>query len=470
MLGLATGAGVVVATHVGLWFVVYWGARAFDRDPDFTLLGWTVRASPPILLALGTWYWLRARTLDERNFMSEKATPLPLALVQPFDDVWVEAVLECPDPVVPPHFDVKCVYYKLEEQELVRHGRSRAAPASAALEEPSWSAPRVLEERHAGRAWLCDGGDRLALALSEARYEFPAEATLEEGKRRYLLHHVPACARVSACGFVADFRPSRGKEVRPLSRRERRAIRQRPRTARTYTEPTLAPGDGLPLILTPRPRLDWWDRAEAEEAKHRAAATVILFLGTSGCLWSGARLLGAGAVPYGWCALAAALLLSPLAAIHLYNRFALFRVRVAATWGHLEADLKMRHDLIPALVAVVNAHGVHERWFFESVVGPSVEREMAADRDAARLMALRERIPALTADESFARLARQLVALEDKIAHGRSFYNEAVTEHNAYLERFPQLLLARAAGFKPAPYWKSDAAASRQEVNPSSPP
>jgi hypothetical protein len=42
---------------------------------------------------------------------------------------------------------------------------------------------------------------------------------------------------------------------------------------------------------------------------------------------------------------------------------------------------------------------------------------------------------------------RQMRAIEEKIAHGRTIYNEAVREYNDNVRMFPQTLIARRFGF-----------------------
>jgi LemA protein len=442
--GPLVGVIVVVAAHLQILFVVYLIADLFGEPRVPVVFRWTVVVASPILLVVGVWCWLHARALDERNFMAEKATPLPLALVRPYDDVWVEAVLECPDPIVPSPFDIKCVYYELQRQSW---------------SEDEWVDSGLPEERRAGRASLRDEERSLPVDLAEAQFDYPLRETLHHDDARYVLDYVPAGERASACGFVADAKPRRGAEVRLLSRRERRALREEPRTEPVRAVPTLVSAYGIPLIVTPQSRRVWYGRAEAQEGFYRGAGAVIAAFGLGGLLRIASGVLGFG-LPYILCVPVAVLALFPFLATHLVNTLFLLRTRIANTWAHIDADLKMRHDLIPAMVEIAKAYAAHERWLLATPAEPAVVCEVAADRDAAHLLALLEKLPPLKANAGFTTLARELTALEEKIAHGRAFYNQAVAEYNVYLERMPQRLVAPVLGLRPAPHWTDAGAAA----------
>ena len=67
---------------------------------------------------------------------------------------------------------------------------------------------------------------------------------------------------------------------------------------------------------------------------------------------------------------------------------------------------------------------------------------------------LQEAYPQLKADASFRDLAAQLVATEDQLQYARRFYNGAVKQYVTRLESFPELLVARLAGFRPMPFFE----------------
>jgi LemA protein len=54
-----------------------------------------------------------------------------------------------------------------------------------------------------------------------------------------------------------------------------------------------------------------------------------------------------------------------LMAVTSYNRFVRQRNLVAESWRQIDVELVRRHDLVPSLVAVVQAYAAHERALFE---------------------------------------------------------------------------------------------------------
>jgi LemA protein len=70
-----------------------------------------------------------------------------------------------------------------------------------------------------------------------------------------------------------------------------------------------------------------------------------------------------------------------------------------------------------------------------------------------RLVVLAEAYPVLRADANFRQLQSELTDTEDQIQYARRFYNGAVRIFNTRIQSFPQLLLARPLGFRPAEYF-----------------
>jgi LemA protein len=66
-----------------------------------------------------------------------------------------------------------------------------------------------------------------------------------------------------------------------------------------------------------------------------------------------------------------------------------------------------------------------------------------------RLFALAEGYPELKADRTFQQLSQRISYLEDSIADRRELYNEHVNANNVRLQQVPDVLVARAFGFKP---------------------
>ncbi len=127
----------------------------------------------------------------------------------------------------------------------------------------------------------------------------------------------------------------------------------------------------------------------------------------------------------------------------LYNGLRLAANRVSTAWAGIEAELQRRNDLIPNLVAVVQANAEHERSLIEQVVrarsagaaaGASREAIAAADAEIRSLLpqvfVLAEAMPTLRTSESFLALQTELATTEDRLAAARRYYNFKVRDLN----------------------------------------
>ena len=168
-------------------------------------------------------------------------------------------------------------------------------------------------------------------------------------------------------------------------------------------------------------------------------------------------------------------------AVFAFNRLVRLRNQVKAGWSDIDVQLMRRHDLVPRLVEAVRAYAGHEAGVLQRVAELRAEAlqtrsparlagiEQALGQGVGRLLLLDEAYPELKASENFLRLQRDLVEVEDHLQFARRFYNGAVRELNDGVQRFPDLLVARALGFREAEYFQADAgaaAAPRLEAGP----
>jgi LemA protein len=168
-------------------------------------------------------------------------------------------------------------------------------------------------------------------------------------------------------------------------------------------------------------------------------------------------------------------------AVTAYNRLVRLRNQADAGWSDIDVQLMRRHDLVPALVEAVRAYAGHESALLErvtelraqAVAARSPTRlagiEAALERDVGRLLVLEEAYPDLKASQNFLKLQRDLVEVEDHLQFARRFYNGAVRALNDGVQRFPDLLLARAFGFREAEFFDApDAAAVAPRIGAAS--
>jgi len=167
-----------------------------------------------------------------------------------------------------------------------------------------------------------------------------------------------------------------------------------------------------------------------------------------------------------WFAAAALALLAALA--WLYNRLIAERNVVRQGFADIDVQLKRRADLVPRLVEAVRGYASYERALLTSVTelrasalgaGPTAARfelERQLGERVRQLVLLQESYPQLKADANFRDLAQKLVEVEDALQHARRFYNGAVKQYMTRIESFPDLLVARAFGFGPLPFFETD--------------
>lgn len=156
--------------------------------------------------------------------------------------------------------------------------------------------------------------------------------------------------------------------------------------------------------------------------------------------------------------------------ISLYNGLIDLRNRFKNAFSQIDVQLKRRYDLIPNLVETVKGYMAHERDTLEAVIAARNKALSASDKAAAnpadagamrdlmaaestlagglgKLFALSESYPDLKANQNMMQLSEELTSTENKVAFARQAFNDAVTDYNTEIEKFPGNLIAGAFGF-----------------------
>jgi LemA protein len=161
----------------------------------------------------------------------------------------------------------------------------------------------------------------------------------------------------------------------------------------------------------------------------------------------------------------AILVVAGLLVVSAYNRLVALRQNVNEAFADIDVQLKQRQDLVPNLVETVKGYAAHERGTLDEVtqaraaavsagaVDARAQAENALTGALGKLMAVAESYPDLKANQNFLQLQAQLSDLENKIAAARRFFNNAVGEYNASIQRFPAVLIAGATGFTPREFF-----------------
>ena len=151
--------------------------------------------------------------------------------------------------------------------------------------------------------------------------------------------------------------------------------------------------------------------------------------------------------------------------IILFNGLVSLKNNVKEAWANIDVLLKQRHDELPKLVETCKQYMGYEKDTLERVMqaraGVQQAREsgdMAALGPAeaqmrsmiGKLYAVAEAYPQLKANESFQQLQARITGLENSIADRREFYNDSTNLYNTRIQQFPDVIIARQFGFKPA--------------------
>ncbi|MCB0959917.1 MAG: LemA family protein [Acidimicrobiales bacterium] len=259
------------------------------------------------------------------------------------------------------------------------------------------------------------------------------------------------------------------------------------------TEQVIAVDAPLYLLGTARPRPDGpgleltGDDGEDLLVSTKSEAQVASSNAWAARLW-GAVCLGASAwfvgaasssltdeVRWGWVVATVLAELGVLALITLqrnYNRQVEVKEQAAKAWSLIDVSLQRRAELIPALVAVVEGYGAHERQVQELVAelrtvpappaghaelpdDATIDAAESADRGqraaAGRAAALAEAYPDLRASDAFLDLQHRYADAEEAVASARRFYNDAIEVLRTRRGQFPGNLFAR---FVQVPSWK----------------
>ncbi len=155
---------------------------------------------------------------------------------------------------------------------------------------------------------------------------------------------------------------------------------------------------------------------------------------------------------------------------------------VQGAWAQVENVYQRRLDLIPNLVATVKGAAEFEKSTLTAVIearasatqikvdpknlnAADLQKFQAAQGELStalgRLMVVAEQYPQLKANQNFLELQSQLEGTENRISVERQKFNEIVQDYNAYIKKFPQVLLAGMYGFKDKAFFAADKGAEK---------
>lgn len=396
-----------------------------------------------VLLAV-SWLLLGiARHADHANWLQQRAPLLPLRLVNVRDDVWLEGETRCERPLVVPHFGERALAYdyRLEEKITESYTDSKGHRRT----RTRWETRE--HRREATDFELVQGEEFIRVHADEATLrDLPGLGPDYDGfgRLRHSASFLPAGPRVAALGSVGEHRAWLEKH------------------------------ENIPLLITTRRRDEFLKREERAERALRWIGFALQPLALGGLFYAGGLAFALPSRPPApWhpplvllAAFLGVLVFVLCWSLYTFNTMVLYRNRTRTAWKQIDVDLKQRFDLIPQLAAVIGAATEHERSLLRRIADLRAALGGAAARDRIRgeselsaamqqVIAVRESYPELSSQPLFQKLHRELVAIEEKIAHARGFFDECAAEYNTFIEQAPRGLLAGMCGFAPWPLFRA---------------
>ena len=150
-----------------------------------------------------------------------------------------------------------------------------------------------------------------------------------------------------------------------------------------------------------------------------------------------------------------------------YNNMVKLDQTVKQSASDIDTQLQRRSDLIPNLVATVKGYATQEKTIFTEIADARAKLSGAqtitdkANADAqlsnslSRLLVIVENYPTLKSDQNFRDLSVALEGTENRINIARKDYNNAVSEYNSVIRRFPNSIIAGIFRFDQKPYYKA---------------
>ena len=157
--------------------------------------------------------------------------------------------------------------------------------------------------------------------------------------------------------------------------------------------------------------------------------------------------------------------------VSTYNSLVDKEAEVINTNAQIQVQLQRRADLIPNLVSTVKGYAAHEEEIYTALADARAKLNSASNTDEyteaiesydsalSRLLVVVENYPELKANENFVYLMDELSGTENRISTARKDYNDAATEYNKAIKKFPAAIFAGMFGFDKADVFEASAVA-----------
>lgn len=392
--------------------------------------GAAIAAGAGLLLGFLCSAWLRRK--DHQTFVLARAPRLPIRALAVHDDAWLTGKVTSWTPLTCPWFRTRCVAYSYLVEKEVTTTRTVTDSNGKTRTETSTHWETVSSDSGT-KDFDLDDGNEIRVALTEGDNEAMEDTgyDYETPTLRHSASVLPVGTQVSALGVKRD-------------------------------DGTFGPLREVPLLVT---RLSPESRVKSSQWDEAFLFFFALLFPFAGIALAAGLLRRAETGP-DWAIAApfGLLVWAPQWWLLTHNRLVRLRHQVSAARQQIAVELALRTDLVPNLVEVVRAYSAHESSLLTSLaairsgkdVDEAVRGEPRALAAVRSMLLLHERHPELRSSQIYRDLHERLWAIEEKIAHARTFYDDIVTEWNSRIEKFPSGLVARAAGCRQAPLFSAE--------------
>ncbi len=138
-----------------------------------------------------------------------------------------------------------------------------------------------------------------------------------------------------------------------------------------------------------------------------------------------------------------------------YNHFVKLKLDAERQASHIQAHLKKKFDLIPALTEVVKGYSNHEKglltevtrlrsqWGATSDINQKMKTSNMLESALSKLLIVHEKYPRIKADRSFNDIQKSIGYVERELLHERKVYNKRVSWYNQKIQEFPSNIIAK---------------------------
>ncbi|WP_024544793.1 LemA family protein [Picosynechococcus sp. NKBG15041c] len=150
--------------------------------------------------------------------------------------------------------------------------------------------------------------------------------------------------------------------------------------------------------------------------------------------------------------------------VFTFNQLSAQKSAVKAAWAQVENQQQRRADLIPDLVNITKTYANQEERIVTQLVNAQesyLTAQTSVEKNAA-IATVNEAIndfteysvsnPQLSSNQLFINLQYELAGTANRLAVERKRYNEAASQYEQSIESFPNVIIAKIAGFNAAEF------------------